>query len=116
MSTSEGWLTVALVLIGTGLEAFAGVLSQAMETHPNVIWLAITLAIVGAAQQVLAVLGYSKNRSLLKSNALVQALASGVPLVITAVGSAVLKNVKTVPIAMPGVLPAAQAPGASPVP
>ena len=93
-STTEGKLTIALVVVGGALEAFAGVLSQASTEHPNVTWIAITSLIVGAGTQVFSVLGYSKNRSLLKSNALVQALASGVPLVIAAVGNAVLKNVK----------------------
>lgn len=94
LATSEGKLTIALCLVGAGLEAFAGVLSQANEAHPASLSLSIVLVMVGAAMQVLTVLGYTKSRSALKSNAIVQALAAGVPLMVTAIGNAVLKNVK----------------------
>lgn len=93
-STSEGKLTIAMCLVGGALEAFAGVLSQASEQHPSSVWMAIALVLVGAGIQVFTVLGYTKSRSALKSNAIVQALAAGVPLMVTAIGNAVLKNVK----------------------
>lgn len=93
-STSEGKLTIALCLVGVALESFFGVLTQQVDTHPNVQWLGIASLVVGATVQLFAILGYSKNRSLLKSNAIVQALASGVPLMVAAVGNAVLKNIK----------------------
>jgi hypothetical protein len=100
LSTSEGKLTIALCLVGAALEAFGAVLAERAAELPGVPWLGITSLVVGAATQVLAVLGYTRNRSALKSNALVQALASGVPLVVTAVSAAVLKNVKDKPQAL----------------
>jgi 4-hydroxyphenylpyruvate dioxygenase-like putative hemolysin len=94
MQTSEGRLTVALCLVGVALEAFAVSLTDAAKEHPQVQWLAMTSLAVGAAVQVLALLGYTRNRSALKSNALTAALAQGVPLVVTAISQAVLKNIK----------------------
>lgn len=94
ISTSEGKLTIAICLVGAALEAFGGVLSQQLDAHPSVLWLGIASLVTGAAVQVLSLLGYTKNRSILKSNAIVQALAAGVPMAVAAISQALLKNVK----------------------
>jgi hypothetical protein len=92
LGTSEGKLTIALCLIGVALEALAASLASKVEQYPHLTWISITSLVVGAAVQVLSVLGYTKNRSGLKSNTIVQALLSGIPVVVTAVSNAVLKG------------------------
>lgn len=94
ISTSEGKLTIAICLVGAALEAFGGVLSQQLDAHPSVLWLGIASLVTGAAVQVLSLLGYTKNRSILKSNAIVQALDAGVPMAVAAISQALFKNLK----------------------
>lgn len=91
-STSEGKLTIALCIVGVALEAFGGALQSALDSHPNTQWLAIASLVTGAAVQLFSLLGYSKNRTALKSNALVQAIAAGVPVVVAAVSQSVLNK------------------------
>jgi hypothetical protein len=92
MSTSEGRLTVALCLVGVALEAFSAVLAEKLDVYPNLNWLSVTALVVGAAVQLLSILGYTRNRSALKSNALAAAIAAGVPVVVTAISQAALRN------------------------
>lgn len=95
MATSEGRLTVALCILGVALEAFAAVLTEKVGEFPDVKWIAIAALVVGATVQVLSVLGYTKNRSGLKANVLVQSVAAGLPVVVTAISQAVLPKLPT---------------------
>lgn len=97
VSTSEGRLTIALCLVGGLLEAVAISLKCTIETYSPVLWLALTSLVTGAALQVLTAVAYVKSRSALKANALLQAIASGVPSVTAALGAAALQNVKGTP-------------------
>lgn len=94
INTSEGKMTAALCIVGLALESFGAVLSERLQEHPSA-GLGVAFAVIGAVTQILAVLGYGKNRSALKSNTLMQGLAAGVPLVVTAVSQAVLKSLPT---------------------
>jgi len=92
LQTSEGKLTVALCLVGLALEGFSASLTQKMAEYPDVKWVAIAALLAGVSVQVLSVLGYNKDRASLKANAIVSALAAGVPVAVTAISNALLKN------------------------
>jgi hypothetical protein len=87
-------MAIALCLVGAALEGFAISLKDAAEAYPQLVWLAIASFVVGAALQIFVALGYTKNRSILKSNTLLQGLAANLPMVTAAVSAAVLKNLK----------------------
>ena len=71
LTTSEGKMTLVVLVIGTILEAVAVPLLKSLETsHPSWVWVPIVLVAAGAALQVLSLLGYQRTRTALKAAAL----------------------------------------------
>lgn len=70
MTTSEGKLTLAAVIIGTILEGLAGVLHTLQDAGHAAPWFPAVLAVVGVLLQLASVLGYTKARTVLKATAI----------------------------------------------
>lgn len=67
LSTSEGKITIAAVIVGLVLEmAVVPVLQALKDVHPDAVWIPLILGIVGALLQVASVLGYQRARTQLK--------------------------------------------------
>lgn len=67
MTTSEGKLTLFAMVLGTLLEALAGVLHTLQDAGHAAPWFPAVLAIVGVLLQLASVLGYQKARTVLKA-------------------------------------------------
>lgn len=67
-STSEFKLTVLAFIIGTVLDAVATVLHSLQDAGMSAPWFAIALAVLGTVTQVAALFGYTKSRTLVKTN------------------------------------------------
>lgn len=92
LSTSEGKLALALVVVGIFLEVAFAKLTELSQQFPHLTWLAVATLVTGAGMQLVAVLGYNKNRSTLKSNIIVAGAQAGSQLVLGAIATAVAKN------------------------
>lgn len=79
ISTSEFKLAAVSMVVGTILEAFAGVLHTLQDTGTNPPWFTGVLVIVGALIQVASFLGYNKGRVLAKATSPVVAEAPPKP-------------------------------------
>lgn len=67
LSTSEGKLTLAVVILGLVLELSVVPLLQAVQaSHPGALWVPVALGIAGGLLQVASVLGYQRARTQLK--------------------------------------------------
>lgn len=69
-STSEFKLTALAIVIGSILEAVAGVMHSIQDAGMGASWFAMVFAILGALIQIAGLAGYQKGRVLLKAAAL----------------------------------------------
>lgn len=76
LTTSEGKLTVIAVIVGTILEALAGVLHALQDSGHAAPWFPAVLAVVGVLLQLATVLGYQKARTVLKATVVASDSAS----------------------------------------
>ena len=67
ISTSEGKLTVVAMIVGSLLEAIAGVLHTVQDAGHAAPWFPAVFAVVGVLLQVASLLGYQKSRTLVKA-------------------------------------------------
>lgn len=105
-TTSEGQYTLVAVIAGTVLEAVGSILTALEHTHPNASWMALALVAVGALLQAATLFGYNKGRALLKSNAILAGLQSGLPIVAEAIAASIEAAGKVKPEQMPRVMSA----------
>lgn len=67
LSTSEGKLTLVAVIVGTILDAAAGLLHTLQDAGHAAPWFPAVLAVLGVALQLVSLLGYQKSRTLVKA-------------------------------------------------
>jgi len=77
--TSEGHVTAYMLVAGTVLEGAAVFLAALKDLRPELAWVPIALAAVGAALQVAIGLGYQRVRTALKTAALALLVALALP-------------------------------------
>lgn len=75
-STSEGKLTLVAVIVGTILDAVAGVLDSLQSAGHGATWFPSVLAVCGVLLQLVSLLGYQKARTLFKVGVAPAALSS----------------------------------------
>lgn len=66
-STSEFKLTIAAMIVGTLLDAAAGILHTLQDAGVSAPWFTIALACLGTITQIFALFGYNKGRVLTKA-------------------------------------------------
>lgn len=68
LSTSEGKLTLIAVIVGTLLDAAAGLMQTLQDSGHAAPWFPTVLATLGVLLQLASLLGYQKARTLLKAS------------------------------------------------
>jgi hypothetical protein len=66
-TTSEFKLTALAMIVGSILEAVAGVMHSLQDAGMGASWFAMAFAIIGALIQIAGLAGYQKGRTLLKA-------------------------------------------------